>query len=713
MFDTATLHLEKLGSRCGSYRLERVLHHDTIRTTYVAASADQVMYELHLFQENYYAAETVHGAIEDYVKTLQKELPEHVQKIVDVGFSDDREPYLVAETQNGDLLSRILDHRRVIGIDECLRLGISAAQTLHELHKRGIVHGCLSSRCVWVDQDRVLLGNVGIGHIAAMAIQAGRESAGIPLYMSFEQLKGKAASIESDAYALALILYECITGLPPHSSATVSELALQRCKAPCSLTAATDVRQPSEVELFFRKALSVDRSKRYADAEELRDALLSVQRREPALPKLEARKIPHRYRIVRHSSATNLAELQRVDAAAVEGDVRAHLIRNKLVISMFLVAAAFAGVLYALTLACLNSMHQEISVIRANLNDARINATAYGSDKFVLNPPQISKSELTGSTKLDSVMKFCSGYGLRADDCVGDFHRIRTLRKLEYLSLTNTNVTNDVIKEFVILPLKAVDVSNCKRLTAESFQVLQNIPSMRVLYIEGIKLLPENLSNLNRRLIALRLKSCKLTDACVAHLTECRDLTRLELQNNQLTDESLKYLVRLPQLYFVDLRDNPGITDSAVQEFAAAMPDTEIRFKSNKTANVVRLGNSKLDGSAVRLLEKEPHLATFSASGAPLKDEDLAHLNRNLRSLDLSSCQISDRGIKHLSRLKNLVTLNLNNCGLTGESFSVFHKLHNLRELDLRDCSNISTEQAKTFEDSLPNTVVYLNRIKQ
>jgi serine/threonine protein kinase len=360
MFDTDTLYLERLGTKCGRYQLDKVLAHDSIRTCYQVSGPEQDQYELQLFQEGFYAGESVHSSIETFVRSLQQKLPDSLLRIVDVGFSGHAEPYVVTPKLGADQLSAILAHRRVIGIDECLRLGILASQALHEMHKNGFVHGCLSPKSIWVDSDKVIIADVAVGHIAALASKPGSESVGIPLYMSAEQLDGGAATIESDTYALALILYECITGLPPQSSATITELALHRRKTIPSLTSATDRKQPPELEVFFKKALSSRQSNRYADAQDLNEALLSVQRRDPIAPPFDLHKIPHRYKILKHPSTTNLTELQRVDGAACQREIRANKQRNKLVNGFFIFCAVFAATVYLMTLSCLASMHQDI-----------------------------------------------------------------------------------------------------------------------------------------------------------------------------------------------------------------------------------------------------------------------------------------------------------------------------------------------------------------
>lgn len=107
-----------------------------------------------------------------------------------------------------------------------------------------------------------------------------------------------------------------------------------------------------------------------------------------------------------------------------------------------------------------------------------------------------------------------------------------------------------------------------------------------------------------------------------------------------------------------------------------------------------------------------PDLLIMEASTSGLRDDDLEYLNPNLKELDLSSCQITDKGVSKLRRLKHLVSLNLNNNAMSQFAFESLRKLKSLRFLDLRDCPDIHTEQAKIFEDSLPETTVMLNRIR-
>ncbi|CAN5185659.1 hypothetical protein BH10CYA1_BH10CYA1_41080 [soil metagenome] len=776
MFDTHTVYLERLGTHCGRYRLEKVLRHDRIRTCYLAVGPDEQLFEVQFFEETYYLSRSVHESIDSYIAALQQNVQTNTLSIVDFGYGRDGQPYLVArKSTEGDSLSEILDRRRVISLEQCLKVGIQVSKILADMHSLGRFHGCLSPRNIILEQDNAVVVDIGTGYIASLATRENVDCVGIPLYMSSEQLEGKPANAASDTYALALILYECITGLPPHSSATVIELALQRRKAPPSLRSATDVVQPPEVEVFFRKALASRPSDRFPDAQEINEALLSVQRRKPVAPDFNSLKIPHRYNILRHTSPTNLTELQRTDATAAQAEIRSSQRRNRVVRLVFALSALAAIGIYLMTLACLASMHQQLGAITEALPDST--DTTSGSDNFVMNPPKLAKDELSGDTKLDSVLKFCTGYGVRADNAVGDFRKISQLDKLEFLSVTGTALTDIDLESYLALPLKYLDISNCKNLTSRAFQAVQVIRSLRYLRAEHLPLSAVDLENLNPRLIELRLNACQLDDRCVEQLAKIKSLRKLELQNNEITRQSFSALSRMPRLYLLDLQNNRKLTTADQIELCKLMPHTVIRFdfatpsnqgglfENLKIAKLIKkcngidlnvqgssgdfsqittfknleevdlsrstakdndlagfgklplrflgLNNCRIGSSALKEVQDSPDLLILEASTSGLRDDDLDYLNPNLKELDLSSCHITDKGVGKLVRLKHLVSLSLSNDAMTTWAFANLRKIKSLRLLDLRDCSNIHTEEAKVFEDSMPDTVVMLNRIRR
>ncbi len=76
-------------------------------------------------------------------------------------------------------------------------------------------------------------------------------------------------------------------------------------------------------------------------------------------------------------------------------------------------------------------------------------------------------------------------------------------------------------------------------------------------------------------------------------------------------------------------------------------------------------------------------------------NEDLAFLSSNLTSLELLGCRnITDDGLKEVSKLKNLTWLNLRWCNITNEGLKEVSKLENLTSLNLSWC-NITDDGLK------------------
>src|SRR5690242_7099325 len=149
----------------------------------------------------------------------------NVCRLYDLGEADGR-PFLTMEYVDGEDLASLL--RRIgrfpadkaIDIARQLCAGVSAA------HERGVIHRDLKPANVMIDGD----GNVRITDfgIATAARRSGEardgDVAGTPQYMAPELLRGSAASVRTDIYALGLILFEVFTGKRAFDAKTIAEL---------------------------------------------------------------------------------------------------------------------------------------------------------------------------------------------------------------------------------------------------------------------------------------------------------------------------------------------------------------------------------------------------------------------------------------------------------------------------------------------------------
>ncbi len=138
----------------------------------------------------------------------------HVMKVFDWGEEADG-PYLVLEYLGGGNLRELLDRGILLTPAEAASVGSQAASGLAYAHARGIVHRDVKPANLLFDEEgRLRVGDFGVAR--ALAASSWTEPVGAVIgtarYVSPEQAQGQAVDGRADVYALALVLYESVTG---------------------------------------------------------------------------------------------------------------------------------------------------------------------------------------------------------------------------------------------------------------------------------------------------------------------------------------------------------------------------------------------------------------------------------------------------------------------------------------------------------------------
>ncbi len=131
---------------------------------------------------------------------------------------------LSMEYVDGEDLASLLRRIGRLPSDKALEIARQLCAGLAAAHDRGVLHRDLKPANVMIDgRGRARITDFGL----AAAVEEGAsegEVLGTPTYMAPEQLRGKAASVRSDVYALGLVLYELWTGQRAYPAATLAEL---------------------------------------------------------------------------------------------------------------------------------------------------------------------------------------------------------------------------------------------------------------------------------------------------------------------------------------------------------------------------------------------------------------------------------------------------------------------------------------------------------
>jgi eukaryotic-like serine/threonine-protein kinase len=96
---------------------------------------------------------------------------------------------------------------------------------------------------------------------------------GSPKYMAPEQILGKKVDERADIYALGVILYEMMTGVPPYSRGDHMSVMYQHVQGKARQPQDVNATLPPGLSELIMRAMAVDKTKRFQTMEELRVAL--------------------------------------------------------------------------------------------------------------------------------------------------------------------------------------------------------------------------------------------------------------------------------------------------------------------------------------------------------------------------------------------------------------------------------------------------------
>lgn len=180
---------------------------------------------------------------------------------------------LSMEYVDGEDLASLLKRIGRLPQDKSLEIARQLCAGLAAAHDRGVLHRDLKPSNVMIDgRGRVRITDFGLAMASGANVEVG-ETSGTPGYMAPEQLEGRGSTVQSDLYALGLVLYEVSTGRKAFDGRTFEELrrknAEERPKVPSQLVAGFD----PAVERAILKCLEKDPRLRPSSAIQVASAL--------------------------------------------------------------------------------------------------------------------------------------------------------------------------------------------------------------------------------------------------------------------------------------------------------------------------------------------------------------------------------------------------------------------------------------------------------
>jgi serine/threonine-protein kinase len=198
-------------------------------------------------------------------------------------------PYFAMPFVDGETLRDRLDREGRIPIDEAIRIGTNIADALDYAHRQGVVHRDVKPENILLHEGQAVVADFGIARAVSAVTPddvTGRGLiVGTPAYMSPEQVSGEGGlDGRSDLYALAVVLFEMVTGSPPFRGESTRATLLKHLVDPVPALATRGASVAPPFERALARGLAKDPADRWPTGRALLDAIADAARSGAAEP---------------------------------------------------------------------------------------------------------------------------------------------------------------------------------------------------------------------------------------------------------------------------------------------------------------------------------------------------------------------------------------------------------------------------------------------
>ncbi len=201
---------------------------------------------------------------------------ERLMAVSDYGVTPSGQPFIVMEFVQGVGLDGLLEEQKFLSTEEFYEIFLQVCDGLAHVHEKGVVHRDIKPSNIMLsktnhDKWMVHIVDFGIAKVlpsgqgAVQHLTQTGEIFGSPLYMSPEQCKGRDVDARSDIYSLGCVMFEALTGSPPHKGESAIETLMFHVndKAPRLSERRSDIGECAELEKIIAGALEAAPDLRY------------------------------------------------------------------------------------------------------------------------------------------------------------------------------------------------------------------------------------------------------------------------------------------------------------------------------------------------------------------------------------------------------------------------------------------------------------------
>ena len=219
----------------------------------------------------------------EFVSALVALLPQvqvnhpNVEAMIEV-IEDAGQHYIISDLPKGSLLTERIKRFAPFTVPVTIATVAGIVEALEALHVSGIAHGDVGPHNIIATHD----GSAKLQLAGVWKAYSSSRTAGVAVlgqmapYLAPEVCTGQKPSVTSDLYSVGVVLFELLTGRPPHIGETPSATTVRHLTSPVPSLRGINASVPVAVEQVVQKLLQKDPTQRYQSAREVLNELRAI-----------------------------------------------------------------------------------------------------------------------------------------------------------------------------------------------------------------------------------------------------------------------------------------------------------------------------------------------------------------------------------------------------------------------------------------------------
>lgn len=269
----------------GRYRILKSIGRGGMADVYLAKDLilDNEYVAIKVLRTNYQTDQVAVARFQREARAMAELSHPNIVAIRDIG-EEDGQQFLAMEYVDGADLKKYIQDHAPLSNNEVVRIMEEVLAAMTRAHEHGIVHRDLKPQNILLTKEgTVKVTDFGIAvAFAETSLTQTNSMLGSVHYLSPEQARGSKATIQSDIYAMGIMLFEMLTGKIPYDGDSAVTIALQHFQNPLPSIIEKNREVPQALENVVIRATAKKLSNRYVSTYEMSKDLetaLSPQRK--------------------------------------------------------------------------------------------------------------------------------------------------------------------------------------------------------------------------------------------------------------------------------------------------------------------------------------------------------------------------------------------------------------------------------------------------